>query len=57
MEIELINTGDINPAKYNPRTISKEALGGLKQSILRSGKDGIKINNEKVSWNQFKGFD
>jgi len=31
MKIETVNIGDLNPAKYNPRKISKEALEGLKK--------------------------
>lgn len=35
--MELISITKINPAKYNPRTISDEALSGLRESIKKFG--------------------
>src|SRR5438309_1999268 len=36
-EIKEIKIKDIKPAEYNPREITKEALDGLKASILQFG--------------------
>jgi ParB-like chromosome segregation protein Spo0J len=45
--METVNIGDLNPAKYNPRKISKEALEGLKSSIVRFGLKGSVIANKR----------
>lgn len=37
MKIETLNIGDLNPAPYNPRTITDEALKGLQKSIETFG--------------------
>lgn len=37
MKIETLNIGDLNPAPYNPRTITEEALKGLEKSIETFG--------------------
>lgn len=37
MKIETLNIGDLNPALYNPRTITDEALKGLENSIKTFG--------------------
>ena len=36
-EIKMMNLKDLNAASYNPRTISPEALEGLKASVKRFG--------------------
>ncbi len=37
MEVFTVNVADLNPAKYNPRKISQEALDGLRVSISTFG--------------------
>jgi hypothetical protein len=37
MKIEQIPLSEINPAKYNPRTISESAFAGLKESLKKFG--------------------
>ena len=37
MKTELIQTGKLNPAKYNPRKIDKKSFEGLKKSIQKFG--------------------
>jgi len=49
MIIEEVPTNKINPAEYNPRTISKEALKGLKNSIDKFG------YVEPIVWNKKTG--
>ena len=36
-KIKTMSIKDLTPAKYNPRTISKEALAGLQASLNRFG--------------------
>ncbi len=44
-----MDVGELNPAEYNPRTITKEALDGLKASINRFGYcEPIIINDDKT---------
>ena len=47
MKIETLNVGDIVPAKYNPREITKEALEGLKASIETFGQVDPLIVNKR----------
>lgn len=37
MKVQLVSVKEINPAEYNPRAISREALDGLKASIREFG--------------------
>ena len=49
MNIETVKTGTLNPATYNPRKISPEALAGLRKSIETFGYiEPIIINHDNT---------
>lgn len=54
MKLETLKLSELNPAEYNPRTITKEEFEGLKQSLKTFGQQENLIVNKDMTVIEYK---